>query len=48
MSTYAKMLDFAAMPNIKPVEDMFPFEPVNEALAHLCSGNVRYRIVLHQ
>ncbi len=45
-STVAKMLDFAARHDIAPVIEEFPFDQVNEALAHLASGQARYRIVL--
>ena len=42
----AKMLDFAARHEIKPIIETFPFEKVNEAFDHLKSGKARYRIVL--
>jgi len=45
-SVIRKMLEFAARHQIKPVVETFPMENVNEALAHLASGNARYRIVL--
>ncbi|MDE1461436.1 NADPH-dependent aldehyde reductase Ahr [Spartinivicinus poritis] len=44
----AKMLEFAAQHNIKPMVEMFKFSQVNEALAHLESGKARYRIVLEK
>lgn len=45
-TTTATMLDFAARHGIEPLTEVFPFHQVNEALAHLESGNARYRIVL--
>jgi uncharacterized zinc-type alcohol dehydrogenase-like protein len=42
----ARMLEFAARHEIKPVVETFPMERVNDALAHLKSGQARYRIVL--
>ncbi len=42
----AKMLDFAAHHDIKPVTEHFSFDQVNEALDRLRSGQARYRIVL--
>ncbi|MDP5136128.1 NAD(P)-dependent alcohol dehydrogenase [Rheinheimera baltica] len=47
-ATIAKMLEFAVQHNIKPVVEMFKFEQINEALAHLESGKARYRIVLER
>jgi len=41
-----KMLDFCARHSIEPVIEEFPISRVNEALAHLESGDARYRIVL--
>jgi uncharacterized zinc-type alcohol dehydrogenase-like protein len=41
-----KLLDFCARHAIEPVIEEFPILRVNEALAHLESGNARYRIVL--
>jgi len=41
-----RMLEFAARHQIKPVIEKFRFDQVNEALAHLRSGQARYRIVL--
>lgn len=45
-ATIAKMLEFAAQHDIKPVIEKFHFDQVNEALARLRSGDARYRIVL--
>ncbi|MBE0470526.1 MAG: NAD(P)-dependent alcohol dehydrogenase [Methyloprofundus sp.] len=42
----ATMLEFAARHDIRPQVEHFPMSRVNEALAHLASGNARYRIVL--
>jgi uncharacterized zinc-type alcohol dehydrogenase-like protein len=42
----ARMLDFAARHDIKPVIENFPMEQVNDAMARLRSGQARYRIVL--
>lgn len=42
----ARMLEFAARHDIKPIIEKFPLEQVNEALEHLKSGQARYRIVL--
>jgi len=42
----ADMLEFCARHDIKPVTEHFPFAKINDALAHLESGNVRYRVVL--
>lgn len=42
----ADMLEFCARHDIKPVTEHFPFNRINDALAHLESGNARYRIVL--
>jgi len=44
--TIADMLEFCARHGIKAVTEHFPFEKINEALAHLESGEARYRIVL--
>lgn len=41
------MLDFCSRHAIEPVVEEFPLSCVNEALAHLESGNARYRIVLN-
>ena len=45
-ATIARMLDFAARHDIKPVIEAFPMEQVNEAIERLRSGQARYRIVL--
>jgi uncharacterized zinc-type alcohol dehydrogenase-like protein len=45
-ATIARMLAFAAQHGIEPITETFPMSQVNEALAHLQSGNARYRIVL--
>jgi len=42
----ARMLEFAARHDIRPVIETFKMDQVNEALAHLASGKARYRIVL--
>jgi len=42
----AEMLDFAVRHNIVPVTQHFRFSEVNEAVAHLLSGEARYRVVL--
>jgi uncharacterized zinc-type alcohol dehydrogenase-like protein len=42
----ARMLEFCARHDIKPVIETFPMEQVNEAMAHLERGKARYRIVL--
>jgi len=42
----ARMLAFAARHDIKPVVETFRFDQVNDALAHLRSGQARYRVVL--
>lgn len=42
----ARMLEFAARHQIKPVTEVFRFDQVNEALERLRSGQARYRIVL--
>ena len=44
--TAIQMLDFAARHGIEPVTEIFPFDQVNEAIAHLEAGKARYRIVL--
>jgi uncharacterized zinc-type alcohol dehydrogenase-like protein len=44
--TTASMLEFCARHQIAPVTEVFPMSKVNDALAHLESGNARYRIVL--
>jgi len=42
----ATMLDFCARHRIAPVVETFPMSQANTALAHLRSGNARYRVVL--
>ncbi len=42
----ARMLEFAARHQIKPVTEVFRFDQVNEAMERLRSGQARYRIVL--
>lgn len=42
----ADMLEFCARHDIKPVTQHYPFAKINDAFAHLESGDVRYRIVL--
>lgn len=42
----ARMLDFAARHDIKPVIEKFRFDQVNDALTRLRSGQARYRVVL--
>lgn len=44
--TIAKMLEFAARHDIKPVTEHFRFDQVNEAMKRTRSGQARYRIVL--
>ena len=44
--TIARMLDFAARHDIKPVIETFHMDQVNEAMDRLRSGQARYRIVL--
>ena len=46
--TIAKMLDFSARHNVKPIIEKFRFEDVNDAIARLRSGEARYRIVLYR
>ncbi len=45
-ATIAKMLEFAALHDIKPVIETFRFEQINEAIDRLRSGKAKYRIVL--
>lgn len=47
-ATIIKMLEFANRHQIKPVIEKFHFDDVNKAIAHLKSGQARYRIVLHR
>lgn len=42
----AKMLDFAARHDIRPVTENFRMSDVNQAMQHLKDGKARYRIVL--
>jgi len=44
--TVADMLEFCARHDIRVVTEHFPFDRINEAFAHLESGEARYRIVL--
>ena len=44
--TIADMLDFCERHNIQPVTEHFKFDQINDAMEHLRSGKVRYRIVL--
>lgn len=45
-STIAQMLEFAARHDIRAQTEHYSFDDINAALAHLDSGNARYRIVL--
>jgi len=47
-ATIAKMLDFAARHNIRPVIETYPMTQVNEAMDRLKKGQARYRIVLRR
>lgn len=42
----AKMLEFAAQHDIRPVAESFRFDQVNEAIERLRNGQARYRVVL--
>lgn len=42
----SKMLNFCERHQITPVTESFPLSEINQALAHLESGQARYRIVL--
>ena len=42
----AKMLEFCARHDIKPMAEYFKMSDVNDAIAHLKSGKARYRVVL--
>jgi uncharacterized zinc-type alcohol dehydrogenase-like protein len=44
--TIERMLEFAALHQIKPVTEHFRFDEVNAAIEHLKSGKARYRVVL--
>lgn len=46
LANIARMFEFAARHDIRPVIEKFRLEQVNEALEHLNSGQTRYRIVL--
>lgn len=45
-ATMRTMLDFCARHHIEPVTEAFPMSCINEAMAHLRAGKVRYRAVL--
>jgi len=45
-TTIRQMLQFAVRHGIAPVTEHFPFDRVNDAIAHLRSGQARYRVVL--
>lgn len=45
-ASIAAMLRFAEQHKIEPVIEVFRFDQVNEALARLASGKVKYRVVL--
>lgn len=45
-ATIARMLEFAARHEIRPVTEIFRFDQVNEAVERLRSGQARYRVVL--
>lgn len=45
-ATIAKMLEFAKLHGIKPVVEKFSFDQINEAIAHVRSGDAHYRVVL--
>lgn len=45
-SDIMRMLDFVGRHGITPHTEHFPFDRVNDAIAHLRSGNARYRVVL--
>ena len=45
-ATIARMLEFAARHEIRPVTEIFRFDQVNEAIERLRSGQARYRVVL--
>jgi uncharacterized zinc-type alcohol dehydrogenase-like protein len=47
-ATIRRMLDFAARHGINPVTEHFPLDRVNDAIAHLRSGQARYRAVLNR
>ena len=45
--TIAKMLDFAAFHDIKPVVEEYPVSRINDAVERLRSGAARYRVVIN-
>jgi len=45
-ASIATMLDFALLHDIRPKVEVFPMAEVNAAIAHLRSGQARYRVVL--
>jgi len=45
-SSLREMLQFSSKHNIKPMVQTFPFEQINEVLAAVSAGSVRYRAVL--
>jgi uncharacterized zinc-type alcohol dehydrogenase-like protein len=45
-ATTARMVEFAARHKIEAVTEEFPFSRINDALAHVRSGQARYRVVL--
>jgi len=45
-ATITKMLEFAKRHNIKPIIEKYSFDKINDAIARLRSGQVKYRIVL--
>lgn len=45
-ATMRRMLEFAARHGINPVTEHFPLDRVNDAIAHLRSGQARNRVVL--
>ncbi|MGZ0018886.1 NADPH-dependent aldehyde reductase Ahr [Nitrosomonas sp. wSCUT-2] len=45
-ATIATMLQFAEQHKIEPIVESFPMDQVNDALAKLANGSVKYRIVL--
>lgn len=45
-ATIQRMIEFAVRHGIAPVTEHFPLDQVNDAIAHLRSGQARYRVVL--
>lgn len=45
-ATIAKMLEFSALHNIRPMVEMYDMSQINEAIEHLDRGDARYRVVL--